>query len=111
MQLRIRPYTWAHVLLRNRQRRSFVHLHKKMLRHGSAGLSEAERFSLAELTEALSAAEIILFEQLAEAQLAGTCEGAVASESSWIFSKRPSSPAQIAKEHATIPIEMSAEQR
>ena len=111
VQVRLRPYTWAHMLLRTRQRRSFVHLHKKVLRRGYWSLSELERMSLAQLTEALSAADIILFEQLAEAQLMVTEEGEVASEGGWLFSKRPASPAHIAEEHASMPIEMSAEQR
>ena len=40
MTLAREPYTWAAVMRRGRQRRSFVHLHRKLLRKGEKGLSE-----------------------------------------------------------------------
>jgi vacuolar protein sorting-associated protein 13A/C len=46
------PYTWAALVRRGRQRRSFVHLHKKLLRKGEKQLSEAERVSLRQVLEA-----------------------------------------------------------
>ena len=46
------PYTWAALVRRGRQRRSFVHLHKKLLRKGEKQLSEAERVSLRQVLDA-----------------------------------------------------------
>ena len=40
------PYTWQGVRSHARLRRSFVHLHSKLLRRGPASLSEADRVSL-----------------------------------------------------------------
>ena len=67
------PYTWPAVKRRGQQRRAFVNLHKKRLQRGGAlhKLSEPERVSLAQLCDALSAADQLLFERLAEAQLKG----------------------------------------
>ena len=60
-------------MARGKQRRAFVHLQKKLMQKGGAieKLSEGERVSYNQLKEGLSAADIILFERLAAAQLQG----------------------------------------
>ncbi len=68
MQLAREPYTWAALVRRGRQRRSFVHLYKKLLRRGEKSLSEVDRVSLAQVSETLTAQDQLLFEQLAASQ-------------------------------------------
>ena len=63
------PYSWRAVQRRGKQRRSFVHLHKRVVKSGLEKLSEPERVSYTQLCEGLSAADQLLFERIAVAQL------------------------------------------
>lgn len=79
-------YTWRAVLRRGKQRRAFAHLHKKVLLRGLEKLSEPERVSYTQLCDGLSAADQILFERIAIAQLSG--EQAQSGEASPVLRRR-----------------------
>ena len=84
-----------------------MHLHQKALRKGGADkLSEAERVSLAQLCDGLSAADQLLFQRLAEAQLYGPGAAAVAVEA-----RAPSSSPTLPRQRSSFDAEMAAAER
>ena len=105
VRLEREPYTWASVKRRGATRRGFVKLHQKCLRKGGVkGLSEGERVSLRQLADSLDAESQLLYEQLAEAALAGE-----ADSPGGLF--RRQSSAFVYEVHTERKMELSAEQR
>ena len=105
VRLEREPYTWASIKQRNATRRGFVKLHQKCLRKGGVkGLSEGERVSLRQLADSLDAESQLLYEQLAEAALAGE-----ADSPGGLF--RRQSSAFVYEVHTERKMELSAEQR
>ena len=110
------PYTWAAVMRRGKQRRHFVHLHKKMMSNNSGkakdkdkdNLSEPERVSLAQLRDALSAADQLLFERLAMAEMQGE-QAATASAAA--ASKPPARLMSFKRRRSTFSVDMLAAER
>ena len=91
VQLARQPYTWQAVMRRGKQRRAFVKLHQLVLQQdGLEKLSEADRVSLAQLRDSLSAADQILFERLAAAQLQGEMAAGAGGAGSGQDVRRPS---------------------
>ena len=105
VRLEREPYTWGSVKRRGAVRRGFVKLHQKCLRKGGVkGLSEGERVSLRQLADSLDAESQLLYEQLAEAALAGE-----ADSPGGLF--RRQSSAFVYEVHTERKMELSAEQR
>ena len=79
IQLRDEPWSWARISLRAKQRRAYVALQREARRRGRRRLTDADAVSLSQLSDALSAREIFLFDQLAEAAAATAHVGGIAS--------------------------------